>query len=635
MAGPWTNFKVDVYRRNGVFIASTNKVLDAKVESELDTIGKGTIHVPLNETPAQSLFVKNRVCVISVEHGGNAHPIVMGQFVIQKVRKIINSNGAEVLEVAGADLLVEFTYPNMGYTVISDGAGGPSADALQDVFDIYAATSVVNWSYSALGSGSDNAYIVGSGESVWDAILTITKANGGHVSLGHRAPGIQNGNETYPHYMLNFWWSHGFTGGWPLAFDALTLNNNLAGSNRPVLDFDFTEETAETVTRVYVYGAGMGEEKFTIADRTDGSDPIGFTSYPSNSLVVNNTLEAVIDQPQITRVLNLSNIKPEDPDNETERESAANVLLAGAIQYLQEHDGSTRTYYKIKTTVRGDHTVGQLVRLTHTHESYIDALGNPTTTPTNIIDVDDDFILIKYDLTYGPDGILYADLLLGEIPKAKTDGQRLVAEKIKSLQTAIDNANAGQVGGSSGGGSNPSNALLADGSVTLAGDMQVNAGVRIDGTDISQLKISDFVLMAASAEANRGRVLRDGDGIAIVDGGAGGNVTVGVLLDALAGLVFDNGELAMGTPSELSASSANAVTAVSHSHAVVASNNPGAAESLLKTGSDGRVILENIEVKTLSSSVRLNVNKLVLTDRDSGIAYNLYLRDKHLLIEPV
>ena len=623
MAGIWSNFKVDIYRRNGVFITSTDKVIMARSESELDTIGSCKIQIPLNETPAQSQFVKNRVCVVTLDVYGKSSPLIVGQFIVHNVKEKVGTNGKDVLEISGPDLLYEFTYETLGYTTISNGAGGPSADALQDVFDIYAATSVIDWSYSAYGSGADNAYIVGSGESVWDAILTIVKANDGHVSLGNKQPGIQNGNETYPLYVLNFWWSHDFTGGFPLAFDELTLDNNNLDSPmiRPVLDFTHEEETAETVTRVYVYGAGMGDERFTVENKNI-ADPLGFTSYPSNSLVVNNTLEAVIDQPQITRVLNISNIKPEDPDDATARQSAANVLFQGAIQYLQENDGQTRNYYKVKTTTRGDHMVGQLVHLTYQHDSYIDAQGNPSPTPTNIINVDDEFILIKYDLSYGPDGILYADLLLGEVPKGKTDGQRMVAEKIKSLQTAINNAKAGQ-SSAPPGGSTASNALLADGSVSLAGDMQVNAGVRIDNTDLSELKISDFVLMASSVEANRGRVLTNGDGIAIADGGAGGQVTLTVLLDAIAGLIFSNGELALGMPSSLSAGSINTVTAVSHSHAIVASDDPGATEQLLKTNPDGTLAL-----------TRLDAEKLVLTDRQSGTAYNLYLDNGKLRFEP-
>ena len=618
MAGPWTNFKVDVYRPNGLFLASTSTVIYAKAENELDTIGSCKIQIPLNETPLLSLFRKNRICVVSVQHGGQSDDIIIAQFLIHNVHESISNTGIDVLEVSGPDLLYEFTHETIGHTVISDGAGGPSTDALQDVLDIHSATSIADWSYSSFGSGSDNAYIVGSGESVWDAILTITKANNGHVSLGHRASGIIT--ETFPYRNLQFWWSHGFSGGGVLAMDELLLDNDqLHLFGRPVLDFKKETETTDVVTRVYVYGAGMGDDKFTIADRT-AVDPMGFTSYPSNSLVINNDLEAVIDQPTISRLLNISNIKPEDPDNATQRQSAANLLVNGAIKYLREHNGETRTYYKIKTTVRGHHTVGQLVHLKHTHVSYIDALGNPTTTPTEIIAVDDDFILIKYDLVYNTDGILYADLLLGEVPKAKTNGQRMVAEKIKSLEMAMNNANAAPIGSPGSVGVNP---LEADGSVALAGDMQVNAGVRIDNTDISELKISDFVLMAANAEANRGRVLNDGDGIAITDGGAGAQVTLAVLLDAIAGLIFSNGQLALGMPSGLSASSINTVTAVSHSHAIAASDDPGPTEQLLKTNPDGTLTLS-----------RLDAEKLVLTDRQSGTAYNLYLDNGKLRFEP-
>ena len=568
MATNWQNLKATIYERQlgTPEVGTITTVLDAGSDGALDTIGSGFMDIPLNHTPATSLIQKNRICVATIETSAG-YEIVIAQFLITTIQKKPQATGMDVLHVAGPDLLHELTYATLGYNVISNGADGPSSTPILDLLDIYEADSPLNWITAGYGSGIHRAYLVGAGESIWDAVLQVTLANKGHVSLASRQT---YGSTVSPTLYLQFWWSHEFDGDYPLWFDSISLdNNNLNGINRPILSIDTQEETAETITRIYAYGAGLGEERFTLASATD-SAPAGF-SYTTGSLVINDDLESQTNQPKITRTVQFSNIKPEDPENPVAVESAANELLAAAIQYLQDNDGRKRTFYKVKTTIVGQHTPGQLVSLKYTHTSPIDATG--ANNPTSVISVDGQFILISYKLSIGADGVLYGEMLLGDSPKTKTTGAGLVAKKIKSLETTLNHATAPSSTSDPGTTPPEGNYLKATGSPpSLAGDLLVNSGVRIDGVDIS-----------AHAQT----------------------------------------PAAHHTPGTLSVASTNQNNGT-ETHAIQSSSNPAMSESILATDALGQLQL-----------LRLILGDLHLTDRTTGQTYNVFINNGRLYIEPI
>lgn len=190
--------------------------------------------------------------------------------------------------------------------------------------------------------------------------------------------------------------------------------------------------------------------------------------------------------------------------------------------------------------------------------------------------------------------------------------------------------------------------LRADGGRQLVGNLPVAAGITIDGVDLSALNAAYLAhlpadshtqyvhltaarnipaqhtfapttsrapfLLNANAQGQTVVGLRAdqlnksviagtgliGGGLLTADRtlnvGAGPGIsvsadTVGISLYIHSGLETTPAQLRMGTPGTLSVASGNAVTGASHTHAVTASANPGAAESLLKSSPAGHLQL--------------------------------------------
>jgi len=117
----------------------------------------------------------------------------------------------------------------------------------------------------------------------------------------------------------------------------------------------------------------------------------------------------------------------------------------------------------------------------------------------------------------------------------------------------------------------------------------------------------------------------DGDGLYYQDEllhvGAGNGIAVSadavaVSLAANPGLVVGAGGLALGAPTaNLSASSTNAVSGAAHTHAVTASDSPGAAAALLKSTSAGGLTLVTMDAGTVTATTKV---RSPLIDTASG-----------------
>jgi len=93
---------------------------------------------------------------------------------------------------------------------------------------------------------------------------------------------------------------------------------------------------------------------------------------------------------------------------------------------------------------------------------------------------------------------------------------------------------------------------------------------------------AQYVVLAVDGELSAERVLTSGDGIAaLADGGANSTITV-----------------ALGTPSTLTVSTSNGLTATSHTHAITSSSDPGAAASILATNASGYLELVSLGIGT-------------------------------------
>jgi len=543
--GNVTNVQVEIFNGSDVSQGTIDgdKLLSFKTKAMLSGIGKGEFVVALDDTESTALVTRNAIAVLSLDTT-RISGIIVQAFIIQEIKQDILASGRAVLRVSGADMLYEWTYTNLGYTVIDDGAGGEISNIVDNIVTNFDPGIGGGWGHTNFhfSAGQGDGYHVPSAETAWQAISQLGGARGIYYSLGlndasYSGVGI-------PDRRIIEWGSFQVTNSPPPAsvFDTMILMlAPSATGERPILDgtFRIINEPSEVVTRVYVYGAGQGNDRFTLADKTD-ADPTGFTTTAADSLIVNTTLEAVSDQPQITRVTHFSSIKPEDISDATMRATAANQLLQAGVSYLTERDGSNKVYYQMDTLPDGRHIPGQLVTLTYTRTSPWDSAG--AEIDTDIISISDTFLLLEYSTTMDSNNNWVATVLLGDVPELPEQGDSMTAKRIVKLEETLRHSTSGQ--------SSPTKPVDGDtylksaGSPpNLTGNMVVDAGITIDTVDISAANAQSFLMVNASSEHEFERSVNFSADFTITDNGA--NSTYDIDLNAGSGALHD--ALTLGT----------------------------------------------------------------------------------------
>ena len=147
-------------------------------------------------------------------------------------------------------------------------------------------------------------------------------------------------------------------------------------------------------------------------------------------------------------------------------------------------------------------------------------------------------------------------------------------------------------GSSSSGGTGSTDYLLRSGTLPMLGNLDMGnraitnvalvdgRDVSVDGAVLDGIQGSSLLALAVNDTLTNERALVLSNAFSVTDGGAGGNYGV-----------------ALATPGTLSATSINN-EAGAHSHAVDASDNPGAAASLLKSSAAGLLTLPQFTATT-------------------------------------
>lgn len=329
----------------------------------------------------------------------------------------------------------------------------------------------------------------------------------------------------------------------------------------------------------------------------------------------------------ISRVVTFSDIRAET-DNTAEWRTVADSLLMATLHYMKRHGTAARYQYEVENVVCPLLILpGQRVEMV-----YNDPAGKWSVNKTGVNSLYVESVRRHFDpvaddgqTTAG--GVFLTSLTLvetpGEIPDVVTSAAEYINSIAKLARAPKPAAPTGRSGGTTtvvtGGSASDHGSLTgladddhphylrADGTRTLLGNLSAADGVTFDGVDLSAHAADPNAHHPAVIPANTGvfvagqavgvnlaspSALEINAGLKLAATVAGNGLqlatqVLSVRLSAASGMLFASGALALGTPGALSAASANAVTATSHTHAVAASSNPGAATQLLKTDTSG------------------------------------------------
>lgn len=162
------------------------------------------------------------------------------------------------------------------------------------------------------------------------------------------------------------------------------------------------------------------------------------------------------------------------------------------------------------------------------------------------------------------------------------------------------------------GSTTPGDYLPLDGSLAMTGDLNMGGyaignvatvdgrDVAADGAVLDAIQAAQILVMTLDGTLTNERALVVSDALTLGDGGAGAQATLG-----------------MATPATLTATSTNDAT-TNHSHAVAASNNPGAQVSLLKSDTDGSLTLTILTASTKVRTALLDTESVDMTIQPGG-----------------
>ena len=346
----------------------------------------------------------------------------------------------------------------------------------------------------------------------------------------------------------------------------------------------------------------------------------------------------------IARTVTFSEIRAET-DHVTEFQSQADALLRAAIAYLYEHGQGVRYKYVVPDVVCPLPVfVGQRIEMVYTSPDGRWSVNRVAGNALYVLESRAAFEPPEEDI-YGnlnARGILRT-LTLVESPWDIPDIEKATAAAVASVGRI---ARVGTAGGGTttivtGGTVDPgehahTEYLRLDGTTTMTGNLALAAGLLVDGVDLTAhvanaaahhnpvtaadgsiavsvqaIRVSENVaglglgmsggVLSVNTAANIGtRILGDAIGVQTATDGALGYAADGLtvlLAPSNPGLLKSGNGVALGTPSSLTATTTNAVTGVTHTHAITTTADAVTTPAtILKTGAAGELAIGRLGV---------------------------------------
>ncbi len=486
------------------------------------------------------------------------------------------------------------------------------------------------------GGGTPNgSYIVGAGETVYQALEQARQQGGGHFRIAYTG-GIARQLQ---------WRTTPDSSGIELTLPASATHADMTNTNKGVilsLEQDFSEGQKEPLTRIYARNAN--NETFTAAEGLV-TPAGGVTVNWAAGLITNTTAEAG-GATRIERHIRYDNIRPEDETETATLQAAISLYKTAEAQLL-----AAQTLPKFFNIVCITHSA---VGIKPYNTVLVNYNGNGVVLNNITLTV----LEVRYQM--GQDGVLYTHLTATDLADADTQplaDPDYLAKTIQKHDTALRHLSSGSSSSSGGTGGTVQQHhdllgledddhplyLREDGTRPLSGNLAVNSGITIDGVDISahaanpaahhapvtagdgiavsgqqvavdlaspsglefsggDLRLADSVagnglsiaskIMAINLASPSGLEIAS-DALRINDTVAGAGLTISSKILAVGagnGITVNADDVALTTPGTLSVSSTNN-PAGNHTHAVTASDNPGAATQLLKSSAAGHLQL--------------------------------------------
>lgn len=563
----------------------------------------------------------------------------------QRIEIVMNGGGVRetaILEVSGDDLTVTV---RDGLTAAADVGNAATAYdyGARTTADVtQAAQNAPSWQFTfQTGNGSaQGTAFAPKGESVYDILLSITERTGEFFRYSLDASGI-------PTRRIEWRRTPDASGVTLILYDTDEYARQRADELSATKGAAFSirrKKTQPLITRIY---PSAGDQAISLSSAS--AEALLYAAVEGCAVHISDDFYEPDYVEHVASVANAKigvqairqtygDISIEDAGNAEQLGAACDQLLLSAVQDLLQ--AQLREYFTVEAYIPVALKPGQTVKIENAT-----AVGPAVSTAA-------DYIILEVHERQSQ-GRSRTTLLVSNMAGLRRTPAAALGNVLRTTAQSLRRV------GSSGGGGRVSVALTGGGAVgehlhpqylpiaggtPLVGNMPVADGVTIDGVDISAhaanpnahhaavtivndgLSLAQQALGLRLSSASPGLTIRQSpyqglslllqstsgltlsaSGLAIDDGFAGDGLAMTlkvmrVRLDASSGLQFNSGALALGTPLALSATSVNAVTGVTHAHAVQATQDaqttPG---GLLKSGSSGELRLARLGIGVASA----------------------------------
>jgi hypothetical protein len=446
-------------------------VTTARQPYRMNEISTGSLSLPATSA-GKSLIAYDRL-IIGVDDGRE-----LCAFVVASIKIRINKSGT-FIDVSGPDLLHELTRYNLGTDVIDDGAGGKAANDLAQIIAYMPGAlgwSVVNAELptSAQTGTRFGTYLPSSGESVFQMLRRCAEQSG----EAFRIQPITSPTDRAVGWMSFPPASSGGTFSLP-ANPLLVEGEDWRGV---IISCQEDTDYKNLTTSAYVFGAGMGTTRLTIADAQGYAPvPYGWSVDWTNSLIVTSAEAGY--RTAHRKQKSFGSIRAQS-DTTADKRSAAVALFNAAVAWLTEQSQPVKSW-RLEVVIKSNVRPGSLSTL------------DPLTIYGQTVLTGGTYYIKDVDHTYN-NGKRVTSLALAErytAPRPPDDGTA-VARQLEQVDQTIRHASAA---GSSGSGTlqqhdallgrtdpqNHTQYLLTNGGRALTGNMPFLDGVKIDGMDPS------------------------------------------------------------------------------------------------------------------------------------------------------
>ncbi len=582
----------------------TDSVVNAQGTEKLNALSSGSFSFPRNRTLYNDVLSNiGKLAYIYVTDNVRGSTVGLCTVYIEDIDTVVTENGIDVV-VKGPGHDEQLTFSNLLDDTIDDGAGGRDTSSIASIM-AYASTG---WTHNGTET-TKGTYHVSRGDTVLQTLISATKQSGQFFRVSSYTPPTKQVE----------WRQTSDSSGVTLYLPSNPIVHDGSTTVGVILSLSESRTFARTLSGVRPFGTGLEDGRLTIeeADGYTGGDPSGYSTNFTDNTIINTSLETSLGYEK-REDIDFPHIKVEDPTNPAHVRTAAVALWDEAIYELQQRD-TTRRFYSVSCIVPVDLRPGQTIVLNYTEYEGGQSGGSATFSPSGTYKIHDvtnrwdpnkqvriTNLVLSDDLIPRPDYVHYiravAEKVQGTTRKTnvstapgsvstdrtftataplRIDGGNtgdLSANRTFSLGTLSGFGVANQVIGIVNAGGDVEYKTLVNGtgiSITHGvGTITITSTVSGAPTD------AQYVTLAVNGSLSQERVLTQGDGIDITDGGAGGNVTLVVDLATNSGLTFSTGDLAMGTPSTITGSTTNNVSGSTHTHLLTANhsdlNNIGA-----------------------------------------------------------